>query len=245
MSKPVQTTADFGSVEGLVGRLQTAQMKSIVADNADARRPEEVRPRQAGGDGHARASAARSATLLLGGKADGRHGLRARRVEADRSSPSRARCRRPEEGRRRLPAQGRLRVPPVQRDPHRDSRATARRWRSTRSKAPRTPQRRRTNGARQPDGRRRRQGEDGRSARRKLSNMRATSFVDSTAKTGLDKPAMTVVVKFDDGKKEERVTFGQNGQRRLRVACPASPARRRSTRPTSTKSIKALDELSK
>ena len=32
MSKPVQTKADFGSVEGLVGRLQTVQMKSIVAD---------------------------------------------------------------------------------------------------------------------------------------------------------------------------------------------------------------------
>src|SRR5258708_2505365 len=34
MSKPVQTKADFGSVEGLVGRLQTVQMKSIAADNA-------------------------------------------------------------------------------------------------------------------------------------------------------------------------------------------------------------------
>src|SRR5580765_1109556 len=34
MSRPVQTRADFGSVEGLVGRLQTVQMKSIAADNA-------------------------------------------------------------------------------------------------------------------------------------------------------------------------------------------------------------------
>jgi hypothetical protein len=45
----------------------------------------------------------------------------------------------------------------------------------------------------------------------KLSNIRVSSFVDSTAKTGLDKPAMTVVVKFDEGKKEDRATFGQNG----------------------------------
>ena len=30
----MQTRADFGSVEGLVGRLQTVQMKSIAADNA-------------------------------------------------------------------------------------------------------------------------------------------------------------------------------------------------------------------
>src|SRR2546422_8134522 len=36
----------------------------------------------------------------------------------------------------------------------------------------------------------------------RLSNMRAASFVESAAKTGLDAPAMTVIVKFDDGKKE-------------------------------------------
>src|SRR5438067_9786633 len=34
--KPVQTKADFGSVEGLIGRVQSAQMKSIVADEANA-----------------------------------------------------------------------------------------------------------------------------------------------------------------------------------------------------------------
>jgi hypothetical protein len=43
----------------------------------------------------------------------------------------------------------------------------------------------------------------------KLSNMRAASFTESTAKTGLDSPAMTVIVKFEDGKKEERITFGK------------------------------------
>ena len=41
--------------------------------------------------------------------------------------------------------------------------------------------------------------------------MRATSFVDAKTKTGLDSPVMTVVAKFDEGKKEERVTFGKNG----------------------------------
>jgi hypothetical protein len=45
----------------------------------------------------------------------------------------------------------------------------------------------------------------------KLESIRAASFVDSTAKTGLDMPAMTVYAKFDDGKKEERVTFGKSG----------------------------------
>ena len=45
----------------------------------------------------------------------------------------------------------------------------------------------------------------------KLSNMRAASFVDSSAKTGLDKPALVVDAKFDEGKKDEKVTFGQVG----------------------------------
>jgi len=36
ITKPVQTKADFGSVEGLIGKLQTAQMKSIAADNPSA-----------------------------------------------------------------------------------------------------------------------------------------------------------------------------------------------------------------
>src|SRR4029453_18930586 len=36
ITKPLQTKADFGSVEGLVGRLQSVQMKAIVADNPPA-----------------------------------------------------------------------------------------------------------------------------------------------------------------------------------------------------------------
>jgi len=45
----------------------------------------------------------------------------------------------------------------------------------------------------------------------KLEGMRALSFVESTAKTGLESPALTVVAKFDDGKKEDRVVFGKSG----------------------------------
>jgi hypothetical protein len=44
-----------------------------------------------------------------------------------------------------------------------------------------------------------------------LADIRATSFVDTPAKTGLDKPTLTIVAKFDEGKKEERVVFGKNG----------------------------------
>jgi Domain of unknown function (DUF4340) len=45
----------------------------------------------------------------------------------------------------------------------------------------------------------------------KLESLRAASFVDSAARTGLDKPALAVYAKFEDGKKEERVSFSKVG----------------------------------
>ena len=46
-----------------------------------------------------------------------------------------------------------------------------------------------------------------------LSNLRAVSAVDTAGpSTGLPNPAAIITVKFDDGKKEERVTFGRVGQ---------------------------------
>src|SRR5262249_50204399 len=42
------------------------------------------------------------------------------------------------------------------------------------------------------------------------SAARATGFVDTTAKTGLDKPEMTISIKYDEGKKEDKVAFGKN-----------------------------------
>jgi hypothetical protein len=47
----------------------------------------------------------------------------------------------------------------------------------------------------------------------KLANQRAQSFVETggKTKTGLEAPALVVTVRFDDGKKEEKVTFGRAG----------------------------------
>lgn len=45
----------------------------------------------------------------------------------------------------------------------------------------------------------------------KLETLRAASFIDSTAGTGLDKASLTVYAKFEDGKKEERVSFSKAG----------------------------------
>ncbi len=44
-----------------------------------------------------------------------------------------------------------------------------------------------------------------------LADIRAMSFVDGKTRTGLDAPAATIVVKFDEGKKEERVTLAKSG----------------------------------
>ena len=44
-----------------------------------------------------------------------------------------------------------------------------------------------------------------------LTNARATSFVDKTDGTGLDSPELTVLVKFDEGQKQERVAFARHG----------------------------------
>lgn len=43
-----------------------------------------------------------------------------------------------------------------------------------------------------------------------LTGARATGFVDTTGKTGLDKPELTVTLKYDQGK-EEHVTFARAG----------------------------------
>jgi hypothetical protein len=45
----------------------------------------------------------------------------------------------------------------------------------------------------------------------KLTELNAQSFAEPKTDTGLSKPIATVVIKFSDAKKEERVTFGRAG----------------------------------
>jgi hypothetical protein len=44
-----------------------------------------------------------------------------------------------------------------------------------------------------------------------LTNARATGFTDKTADTGLEKPELNIAIKYEDGKKEEKVAFGKKG----------------------------------
>jgi hypothetical protein len=78
----------------------------------------------------------------------------------------------------------------------------------------------------------------------KLESIRATSFVDSTAKTGLDSPVMTVYAKFDDGKKEERVTFGKSGAD-VYASRPGEPGAAKVSPMEFDDINKKLDELAK
>ena len=78
----------------------------------------------------------------------------------------------------------------------------------------------------------------------RVSNMRASSFVDSSAKTGLNAPAMTVVAKFDEGKKEERVTFGKVDND-VYAARPGEPGAAKVDATDFNEASKTLDELSK
>jgi hypothetical protein len=76
-----------------------------------------------------------------------------------------------------------------------------------------------------------------------LADMRAESFADAKAKTGLDAPVLTVNVKFDEGKKEERVSFGKAGSDAYAATVDPGAAKVDGSRLDEI--IKTLDELSK
>ena len=215
ITKPVQTKADFGSVEGLVGRLQSVQMKSIVADNppaADLKKYGLDKPEATVNLSAGSTRAVESALLddLKKSADDYRRKdvfefrpFNANRIEMTRNDQTVVLERVKGQG-ENAPDTWR-RVTPSAKDVERDKSD---------------------------------------SLLSKLSNIRAASFVESTAKTGLDKPALTVSVKFDDGKKEEKVTFGQAGSD-VYVSRPGEPGAAKIDAADFNDAIKSLDELSK
>ncbi len=240
LTTPVQVRADFGAVEGLMGRLQSAQMKSIVADEAapaDLKKYGLDKPEVTV---NVKAGSAR-ATLLVGGKAeDGTIYVR------DASRPM------------VMTAESSL-VDDLKKgadDYRRKDIFEFRAYNATRVELTRNGQPvvfEKTKG----------QGENAQDKWRRvsptaadadkdkiesllsrLSNMRATSFVDATAKTGLDKPELIVYVKFDDGKKEERVSLGKSGDD-VYASRPAEPGAAKVDASDLTEALKTLDEISK
>ena len=78
----------------------------------------------------------------------------------------------------------------------------------------------------------------------KLEGLRAASFVDSVARTGLDKPSLTVYAKVEDGGKEDRVSFAKTGDD-VYASVPGQPGAARIATTGFDDIMKALDVVSK
>lgn len=238
ITKPLQVRGDFGSVEGLIGKLQSAQMKSIAANDpapADLKKFGFDKP---DATVNVNAGSAR-ATLVVGGKAeDGTIYVR------DMSKPM------------VMTVESTL-VDDLKKgaDDYRrkdvfEFRAfNADRVEITRNGQPVVFEKVKGQGD-NPQDKWRRASPNAADVDKdkvdsllsRLSNMRAASFVESTTNTGLDKPAMTLHVKFDDGKKEERVTFGRSGDE-VYASRPNEPGAAKVDATDFTEAIKTLDEL--
>jgi len=240
MSKPVQTKADFGSVEGLVGRLQTVQMKSIAADNAspaDLKKYGLDKPEATVNLGLGSAKA----TLLFGAKAAD-NTVYAR----DASKPAVVTVESALLDDMKKSADDYRRKDVFEFRPF-----NATHIEITRNGQTVTLERTKGQGENAPDKWKRvtptagdLDKEKSDNLLGKLSNIRVASFVDATAKTGLDKPAMTIVVKFDEGKKEDRATFGQVGND-VFVSRPGEPGAAKIDAADFNDVIKTLDEIAK
>lgn len=246
LARPVQVRADFGAIEGLVGRLQTAQMKSIVTNEATPADLKKYGLDKPEVTVNLNAGSAR-ATLVVGGKAAEntvyardvskamvvtvesallddlkksaddyrqRDLFEFRAYNADRVEITR--------GGQTIVFE-RTKAPPA---PGAQGDAGGNKWKRV-SPNPADVDRDKVD-----------------ALLAKLANMRATSFVESAAKTGLDKPAMTVSVKFEDGKKEERITFGQTGADTF-ASRPGEPGAMKTDTTDFNESLKSLDEISK
>ena len=231
LEKPVQAPADYGTVEALIGRLQTAQMKSIAA--AAGRRPEAVRPRQAGGRRSRSAAGSARATLLVGGKDAGRRPSTPGTRRARSCSPSRPasldELKKPADdcGSKDVFEFRPFNATEIEID-------AGSRGPGVREGQGRRQGRRREVAAGQRRRRRRGPGQGGRPARAALEPAGPVVRADAAAKTGLETPALRGRAKFDDGKKEERVASG-GAAATCSPARAASPAPRRSTPPSSTR----------
>jgi hypothetical protein len=239
LKAPVDVHADFGTVEGLIGRLQTARMKSIVTENATPADLKKYGFDKPQASVNLDAGSAK-ATLLIGGKADdgsvyARDASKPMVVTVEASLLDEAKKGADDYRRKDL--------------------FEFRAYNATHVEIARNGQTvtfdRVKSGGDKPDKWHRVSPNPGDVDKdkfdaflAKLANMRAEKFVTSTAGTGLDKPAMTISVKFDDGKKEERVTFGQAGSD-VHAARPGEPGAAKTDAADFNESLKSLDELSK
>lgn len=240
IAKPLQAKADFGAIEGLIGRIQSAQMKSIAADDptpADLKKFGFDKPEATV---NLKTGSAR-ATLVVGGKGDDNMVyvrdlskpmvMTIENAIVDELKKGADDYRRKDIFEFRSFNANRVEFT-------RDGQPVVFEKTKAQRENPEDKWRRISPNAADVD-----KGKiDGLLAR--LSNMRADSFVESTAKAGLDKPALVLLVKFDEGKKEERVAFGKVGDD-VFASRPNEPGAAKVSSADFTESLKMLDEISK
>jgi hypothetical protein len=205
LTRPIEARADFGTVEGLIGRLQTAQMKSLVT--TEAKDLEEYGLDKPDLSATIGAGSAR-ATLQIGKKApDGT--LYAR----DASRPLVFTIEAGLVDELKKPSDDYRRKDVFEFRPYNASRLEITRGTDTlvfekanaSGKDATEKWRQVSPAAREVDGPMMDE------FLTKLTNLRTQSWAAASTKTGLDKPVLTASARFDDGKKLERVAFGKAG----------------------------------
>jgi hypothetical protein len=237
ITKPVQTKADYGTVEGLVGKLQTLQMKSIAADQptpADLKKFGLDKP-EATVD---IATGSSRATLIVGGKATdttvyARDASKPAVVTVESSLVDDLKKSADDYRRKDLFEFRAYNANHVEFKRGSDT-IVFERVKGQGDNAQDKWRRVSPNGA-DVD----RDKTDALLA--KLANMRATQFVD--AKKGAA-PALELYVKFEDGKKEERVTFVKDGSDVFAMR-PGEPGAAKTDALDFNEAMKSLDELAK
>jgi hypothetical protein len=203
--KPIQAPADFGTVESMVGRLQSAQMKSIAAPGpSDLKEYGLDKPEVTAVLG----MGSSQATFLLGKKAEegtvyAKDGARPMVFTVESAILDDLKKPADQVRKKDLFASRAYNATAVELTRGADAVAFEKvkaqgkdatdKWRETRPAA-----------------------KDVDAAKletllTKISNLRAQSWVDAKAKTGLDAPVLVVTIKFDEGKREEKVAFGKVG----------------------------------
>jgi uncharacterized protein DUF4340 len=239
IKKPLETRADYGSVEGLIGRVQSAQMKAIAADQATPADLKKYGLEKPEATVNISAGSAR-ATLLVGGKATD-----STVYARDASKPAVVTVETALMDDLKKGAD----------DYRRKDLFEFRAYNATRVELIRgsdTVVFERVKG----------QGDNAQdkwhrvspnpadvdrdkveAMLAKVANMRASAFVEASAKTAA-KPALEVHVKFEDGKKEERVSFIKVDSDVFAVR-PGEPGAAKADAADLTDTMKSLDELVK
>ncbi len=207
LAKPIQAPADYGTVEGLIGRVQSAQMKAITAQEATDLKPyglDKPATSITFGLGSSRA------TLHIGGQADAgtvyaRDASRPMVFTVDATLLDDVKKPAGDLRRKDVFEFRAFNATSVQvtrgsetllfEKVKGDGKDAAEKWRETKPAA-------KDLDAAAFD-----------ALLTKLTNLRSQAFVEAAGKTktGLESPVAVVTVRFDDGKKEEKVTFGRAG----------------------------------